>query len=265
MKLLKKIQRIKFCKNNKKFLSNKPKNPSEPLNFFDNLLFNKKEDKINLIINEKYFRKFGNKFNIDKKIQLFKIKNYPLINFNIALQEFYFKQHKIILNLENFCSLNFFLRYGIIENVYLNQIFIKNHLSILLNFTNLTIIKKIEIILLLDYYGYSSENLMTNLINNLNESILKKEFKNEIIFYYDFFSILHFFSSILTRYTKNDNIEKINNILNPEFLNGIYLKIIEEKDIIENELFLNFISEQLEEEDRNYLFDQFLKSIYFKM
>ena len=266
MEILKKISKRRFCK---RLIPNKLRKKSKYLRFFDYSFpykFNEKVE-ININLNEKYYGRFfdNKKYLLDNKIQLIKIKHSPFFYFRKVSEDYIKNQKKVILNLEGFCSLNFFFRYCFNIGFNLNQNLIRNNLKILKNFSDLKIMKKMEIILLLDLFGFKSESLMGNLIDNLEESILNKNLEKEIFFYYDFFTILHFMGSILTKYRIKENNIKIENILNPKFLNRFFSRIIEKTDQVEKELFLNFISEKLYKESRNYLFEQFLKNIFFKM
>lgn len=231
-------------------------------NHFDEILF---DETIHYDINQTSFFPLrilrSNFFSDSARLRILRVKNISDNYIYKLLQTLQKKKGKIPLEVEGFCCLNFIIRSRHINSLSdLNEL-IESNKHIFENFSSYKLMRKIEILQIMEYFGKFDENATKEIITELKELIKTGKLWGLLRYHWDYFSFIQFLTSFLPTYIKEEEIKEL---YNPVFLNKLKDNIKEEfKSLEDTILFVDFIELMLFKFPSSYIMFEFNREVFF--
>lgn len=196
-----------------------------------------------------------------------KLRNIRLLNQDAKLEvglwnKLWELKGKVHMDIEAFAAFHLFLlksgkiKSSLVENV------INYNQYLLDNFSEYSLIRQIDILMVMNFVQRHNEDLVQKVIVELKKKISNDEIWNELNFYWDYLTLIHFLSNYLTTYIKEADIREC---YNQKFLNRL-LEEINTKfgDLRHMSKILEFTTHLIAKSQVNYLMYQFLRTMFFQ-
>lgn len=218
---------------------------------------------ININPQQKYYKRLEKTrfFSLGSKIRLSKIKNCPITYIREIYSQFISNYKSTVFDKNSMLAINHLIRYCVGVNSYNLEIsvFEKNH-DVFLEFEDLGFMQKIELFLMADLGGISSQKNLEAFFLEFESKVLSGEIFEDLLYYFHYLMLFDFLGYYLNKYY---SLEKLEKVYCPVFLEKLTKKCVEDLDLDDRINLMNLIAAKLSNET-NYFFFNFLKNIFFQ-